>query len=219
MDIVNIESGDSGSTSPKIVKAEKNRKGKLIILGSWFVSLVGIRLLIASVLDTAWFGTVGAVALTFAAFYLALRYTPLARYSKDVNSALRDWYTKKFIFSALAISMVILSVLVFLVEFGYAYHAERLISVDRLNSDVRSFYYARMQFSSSLRTLQDQGYSDFDAFSILLASVDKSLDGYYLKAVSFILAEDIEILAFLTVFRRTRGSIFGPSRSSNTTAY
>ena len=161
-----------------------------------------------SLLDTTWVGTVGAVAITFVAFYVALRYTPLARYSKTVNLALKNWYSKKFIFPALVLSMVVLSGLVVLVEFGYAYHEDRLISIDDFDS-MSSFYSARNEFSSSLRTLLAQGYSGFDALSVLLASVDNSLDGHYLRAVSFILAEDIEILAFLALIRRYKRDIFG----------
>jgi hypothetical protein len=204
-----LESGDSVSTLPKTANIEKYRWSKLVILATWFVLLVGIRLLMGLLLNTAWIGTVGAVAITFLLFYLSLRYTPLARYSKTVNSALRDWYSKKFIFSALFASMIILSGLVFIAEFGYSFHSGKLISVDNLDANVNSFYHARMQFSSSLRALQAQGYSGFDTLAILLASVDKSLDGYYLKAVSFILAEDIEILAFLVVMKRTNRNIFG----------
>ena len=171
--------------------------------------MVGIRLVMSSLLDATWIGTVGAVAITFVAFYVALRYTPLARYSKAVNSALQNWYSKKFIFPALIFSMIILSGLVAIVEFGYAYHNERLISTDNFDS-IKSVYSARYQFSSSLRALLAQGYSGFDALSVLLASVDKSLDGYYLRAVSFILAEDIEILAFLALIRKYGRNIFGP---------
>ena len=171
--------------------------------------MVGIRLLMSSLLYATWIGTVGAVAITFVAFYVALRYTPLARYSNAVNSALQSWYSKKFIFPALIFSMIILSALVAIVEFGYAYHSERLISTDNFDS-IGSVYAARYQFSSSLRSLLAQGYSGFDAVSVLLASVDKSLDGYYLRAVSFILAEDIEILAFLALIRRYGRNIFGP---------
>ena len=170
--------------------------------------MVGIRLLMSSLLVATWIGTLGAVAITFVAFYVALRYTPLARYSKAVNSALQNWYSKKFIFPALIFSMIILSGLVAIVEFGYAYHNEQLISIDDFDS-IKSVYSARNQFSSSLRALLAQGYSGFDALSVLLASVDKSLDGYYLRAVSFILAEDIEILAFLALIRRYGRNIFG----------
>jgi hypothetical protein len=96
------------------------------------------------------------------------------------------------------------------VEFGYAFHSDKLISVDNKHHDIKAIYYARMQFSSSLRMLASQGYSGFDTTTILLASVDKSLDGNYLRAVSFILAEDIEIMAFLFVIKRFKGNIFGP---------
>jgi hypothetical protein len=43
--------------------------------------------------------------------------------------------------------------------------------------------------------------------AITLASADKSLDGYYAKVVSYMFAEDIEIMVFMLLFR-TRREIF-----------
>jgi hypothetical protein len=161
----------------------------------------------------AWIGTVGAVAIALVVFYVALRHAPFSRYANIVNSVLQDWYRKKFILPALVFSMVVLSGLMLIAEIGYSYHSDRLITVDNLDS-ISSISSARREFSSSLRTLFAQGYTGFDGIAVLLASIDKSLDGHYMRAVSFILAEDIEILAFLVAMKRTGRNIFGSQTKS-----
>jgi hypothetical protein len=51
-------------------------------------------------------------------------------------------------------------------------------------------------------------YSTIEIIAITLASADKILDGYYYtKAVSYMFAEDIEIMIFMLLFR-TRREIF-----------
>ena len=51
-------------------------------------------------------------------------------------------------------------------------------------------------------------YSTVEIIPITLASADKTLDGYYYsKAVSYMFAEDIEIMIFMLLFR-TRREIF-----------
>jgi hypothetical protein len=51
------------------------------------------------------------------------------------------------------------------------------------------------------------GYSAFELIAITLASADKNFDGYYSKVVSYMFAEDIEIMVFMLLFR-TRREVF-----------
>jgi len=155
----------------------------------------------------SWIGTVGAVAIALVIFYFAMKNPPFSRYSKIVNSVLQDWYSKKFIMPALVFSMVVLAGLMLLAEIGYAFHSDKLISVDNLES-VNSIATARREFTMSMRSLFAQGYTGFDGLAVLLASIDKSLDGHYMRAVSFILAEDIEIMAFILIMKKKGGQIF-----------
>lgn len=171
-----------------------------MILSAWFVSLVGIRVLLGFELSNIW-GTAGAVAITFAIFYLALRYTPFSRYSKSVDAVLRDWYSKRYVFYGLIVSMAVLSTLIILTEVGYAYHPDKIISIwDAKETDNLSSTHSKL--ATSVDELLGQGYSRFDALAITIASVDKSLNGHYLQSVSFILGEDVEILVFLLMIKR-----------------
>jgi hypothetical protein len=178
-----------------------HNKEKVAILVVWFASIVGIRFFLGLILSNVWIGTVGAVAITFLIFYFALRHTMLSKYSKAVNSALQSWYSKRYVLFGLITSMVVLAGLMALAEIGYLYHGDKVISIWELeNSDTLDATRARL--TGSLDSLRAQGYSQVDAMAIVLASVDKSLDGHYLQAVSFILAEDIEILAFSLLLRK-----------------
>jgi hypothetical protein len=195
--------------------AEKFRtygREKIIILALWFVCLTGIRLLLGSffAINTTWIGTTGAIGITFAAFYIALKFTPLARYSKQVNSALVSWYTTKYLLWGLVGSMIALSALIGLVEFGYSYHSASVASFEELKySSSNGYDHSAALFQkvmkSSISGTSGKQLPSIDALSILIASVDKSLDGQYVKAVSFILAEDVEILIFMIFVRRSRG--------------
>ena len=154
-----------------------------------------------------WIGTVGAVAIALVIFYFAMKHPPFSRFQKIVNSVLQEWYNKKFILPALVFSMVVLAGLMLLADIGYAYHSDKLITVEDLDS-VNSISSARREFAASMRSLLAEGYSGFDGLAVLLASIDKSLDGHYMQAVSFILAEDIEIMAFILIMKKTGGQIF-----------
>jgi hypothetical protein len=191
--------GDSTLLGSRILT--NHNKEKIAILVVWFASIVGIRFFLGLILSNVWIGTVGAVAITFLIFYFALRYTVLSRYSNAVNSALQSWYSKRYVLFGLLTSMVVLAGLMALAEIGYLYHGDKVISIWELeNSDTLDATRARL--TGSLDSLRAQGYSQIDALAIVLASVDKSLDGHYLQAVSFILAEDIEILAFSLLLRK-----------------
>jgi hypothetical protein len=51
-------------------------------------------------------------------------------------------------------------------------------------------------------------HSTVEIIAITLASADKTIDGYcYSKAISYMFAEDIEIMIFMLLFR-TRREIF-----------
>ena len=180
-------------------------KEKIAILAIWFVSLIGVRILLGFTLSNIWLGTVGAVAITFAAFYIVLKYTPFKKYSKAVNSTLCEWYHKKYVLYGLVASIAVMITLMFLIEFGYVYHANQITSLAQL--EMRSGdnnLGADDQISHSIRTLLTKGLPWGDALSIMAASVDKSLGGYYMKLVSYILAENLEIMAFLFVVKKTR---------------
>jgi hypothetical protein len=190
---------DSTLIGSRIMKNHK--KEKIAILAVWFASIVGIRFFLGLILSNIWIGTVGAVAITFAIFYFTLRYTTLSRYSNAVNSAVQSWYSKRYVLFGLLTSMVVLAGLMALAEIGYLYHSDKVISMWELeNPDTLDG--TRAQLTASLDSLRAQGYSQIDSLAIILASVDKSLDGHYLQAVSFILAEDIEILVFSLLLRK-----------------
>ena len=195
-----------------VTKAKTFGKEKVIILVIWFVSLVGTRLLLASLLalEGTWVATAGSIGIVFVLFYVTLRYTPLSRYAKTVNAALLSWFSKRYFLWGVISSMVVLSSLVFFIEFGYFYHSDELVSYEQFQgidddenlSDVIGRLLSLSPASMPVGSSQGHQYGLIDTLSIMLASVDKSLDGYYVKAVSFILAEDIEILIFMILVRR-----------------
>ena len=173
---------------------QKVSKERIIILALWFISLVGIRLLLGLELSNVW-GTTGAVGITFVVFYLVLRYTPFSKYSKAVNSALRDWYNKRYVLYGLVSSMIVLLSLMILLEIGYTFYPDKVISIWDLNDGFDGESQSRV--ATSLRGLLSEGYSGLDALAITIASVDKSLEGHYVQSISFIFSEDIEILIFM----------------------
>src|ERR1041384_4943447 len=71
---------------------------KFNVLASWFLLLISVRLALGVLLQNNWFGTFGAVAITFGVFYAALRYTPLRKFSAVIDSVLLSWYRKRFFY-------------------------------------------------------------------------------------------------------------------------
>ena len=191
----------------------KLTKERALILASWFGVLVGVRFLLGFVLENLWIGTLGAVAVTFAIFYVALKYSPLRRFRDVINSALAIWYMRKFFYITGAISMFLLASLLFLIDYGYANHSDKLITMDMSQEEFEETLrllsgdaLLTQSFSDSL-----EKYSVLDIMAITLASADKNFDGYYSKIVSFMFAEDIEIMIFLTIFRSKKEVFAAPS--------
>jgi hypothetical protein len=163
---------------------------KLAILVIWFLSLVGVRLLLGLVLSNIWIGTVGAVALTR---------TPLRKYRFAVNQILQDWYKKKYLLYSVGLSASTILGLIILIEYGYANHPAEIVSL----REITTVQGAQDHVNESVKQLTLRGYSAFDAASITAASVDKSLQGFYLKSASFVLAEHLEVMAFMLLARKS----------------
>lgn len=196
------------------------RKEKIIILAVWFAGLIGVRLLMASLfaLDGTLVATIGSIGIIFAIFYVALRFTPLSKYAGTVNSALLSWFSKRYFLWGTICSMFVLSSLIFFAEFGYHNYSKVLITFEHFESlkDGDNPFEVTQQLSSSsypmLAEIRER-YGIIGTMSILVASVDESLGGYYVKAISFILAEDVEVFIFMNLVRRSgkRGLFQGAS--------
>src|SRR6266511_6379902 len=114
------------------VQKRRFDKQKIAIIGLWFLILSSIRILLGFALKDIWIGTFGAVALTFAVFYLIVKYTPLQRYRPKVNVILSQLYRRKyFLISTITISAILASLLV-LIQFGYSYYGSNLVSINIL---------------------------------------------------------------------------------------
>jgi hypothetical protein len=187
-------------------------KERIVILASWFGVLVGVRFFLGFVLENLWIGTLGAVAITFAIFYLALRFTPLRRFRDIINSALAIWYRRKFFYMTGAISMFLLASLLFLIEYGYANYSDRLITMDMSEEEIEETLQLFSEDGQLTQSLSQglEKYSALDIMAITLASADKNFEGYYSKIVGFMFAEDIEIMIFLTIFRSRKEMFAAP---------
>lgn len=190
-------------------KGDKIGREKIAVLALWFAVLIGVRVLLGFVLHNSWVGTLGAVAITFAIFYVSLRYTTLQRYRQVINSSLNYWYRKKFFYISGIVSLVILGSILGFIEYGYANYSDRLVTVDFTQEEIgESFGALTASQQMQTRLVENlQKYSTIEIIAITLASADKSLDGYYSLAVSYMFAEDIEIMIFMLLFR-TRREIF-----------
>lgn len=184
-------------------------KDKILVLIAWFAVLFSVRILLGFVLHNTWVGTLGAVTITFAIFFVSLRYTRLQKYRELVNSSLNYWYRKKFFYISGIVSLVILGSILGFIEYGYANYSDRLVTVDFTQEEIgESFGALTASQQMQARLVENlQKYSTIEIIAITLASADKSLDGYYSLAVSYMFAEDIEIMIFMLLFR-TRREIF-----------
>jgi len=195
-----------------LLEQKKNNrvgKDKIAVLALWFVVLIAVRVLLGFVLHNVWIGTLGAVTITFAIFYITLRYTTLQKYRQLINSSLNYWYRKKFFYISGIVSLVILGGILGFIEYGYANYADRLITVDFTQQQVEESFgslTANQQMQANL-VENLRKYSPVEIIAITLASADKTLDGYYSIAVSYMIAEDFEIMIFMMLFR-TRREIF-----------
>ena len=174
---------------------KKINKQRLAIMGLWFLILSGIRILLAYALKDIWIGTFGAVGLTFAVLYLLMKYTPLERYRLKVNVILFQWYRRKyFVVSTITICTILVSLLI-LIQFGYSYYASKLVSINVFELKDKDLEKGLLPY---------RNYPFVDKIAIIVASIDRSLNGNYSKTTSFLLAEDMEMTIFVIMARRKR---------------
>lgn len=182
---------------------------KVAVLASWFVLLVGMRVLLGLALEDLWAGTLGAVVLTFAVFYALLRYTPLRRYRQLTNAVLISWYRKKFFYISGAASLVLLGSILGLIQYGHERFSDRLVAVDLAGQEVEESLRLLAANEELKGRLAEnlEAYSPLDIMAITLASTDLTFHGYYVKFISYVFAENVEIMVFLLFFR-TREDMF-----------
>jgi hypothetical protein len=187
-------------------KTERLGRNKIAVLALWFAVLIGIRILLGFALENSWIGTLGAVSITFAIFYVTLRYTTLQKYRQLINSSLNYWYRKKFFYISGIVSLIILVSILGFIEYGHANYANRLITVEFNQQEIEESFGALTASQQMQAKLVEnlQKYSPVEILAITLASADKSLNGYYSLAVSYMFAEDIEIMIFMLLFRARR---------------
>ncbi|HEU4604719.1 MAG TPA: hypothetical protein VFS46_00610 [Nitrososphaera sp.] len=197
-------------------KSDRLGKEKIAVLALWFAVLIGVRVLLGFVLENTWVGTLGAVAITFAIFYVTLRYTTLQKYRQVINSSLTYWYRKKFFYVSGIVSLILLGGILGFIEYGYANYSDRLIAVDFTQEEIEESFGALTASQQMQERLVEnlREYSTIEIIAITLASADKSLGGYYSLAVSYMFAEDIEIMIFMMLFR-TKREIFAAPRPPN----
>jgi hypothetical protein len=197
-------------------KTGERGKDKIAVLALWFAVLIGVRILLSFLLRDAWIGTLGAVGVTFAIFYVILRYTTFQKYRKLINSSLSYWYRKKFFYVSGIVSLVILGSILAFIEYGQSNYSDRLIIVDLTHEEIEESLGALTADQQMQAKLVDnlRKYSPVEIVAITLASADKSLGGYYSLTVSYMFAEDIEIMIFLMLFR-TRREIFTSPKAPN----
>lgn len=187
-------------------KGDKLGRDKIAVLALWFAVLIGVRVMLGFVLHNAWVGTIGAVGITFVIFYLTLRYTTLQKYRQVINRSLSYWYRKKFFYISGIVSLVILGSILAFIEYGYVNYSDRLISVNFSEEEIgESFGALTASQQMQARLVENlRNYSPVELLAITLASADKSLQGYYSLTVSYMFAEDIEIMIFMMLFRTKR---------------
>lgn len=187
-------------------KANRIGKDKIAVLALWFAVLIGVRVLLGFALHDTWVGTLGAVAITFAIFYVTLRYTTLQKYRQLINSSLSYWYRKKFFYISGIVSIVILGSILGFIEYGHANYADRLITMEFSQQEIEESFGALTASQQMQAKLVEnlRKFSLVEIIAITLASADKTLDGYYSMAVSYMFAEDIEIMIFMLMFRAKR---------------
>jgi hypothetical protein len=196
-------------------KDVKFTRERIAILALWFGVLIGLRVLLGFALQNIWFGTLGAVTITFVIFYAVLRYTRLQKYRQLINSSLMLWYRKKFFYISSLVSLFVLVSILGFIEYGYTNYSDRLLTIDISQEHLQrslQMLGATYQFHDSMDQLL-QKYSPVEITAIALASTDKSLGGYYSKVVSYMFAEDIEIMIFMLLFRTRREIFAAPNQT------
>jgi hypothetical protein len=194
-------------------KTDRLGKGKIAVLALWFAVLIGVRVLLGFALHDAWIGTLGAVAITFAIFYVTLRYTTLQKYRQLINASLNYWYRKKFFYVSGVVSLVVLGGILGFIEYGHANYADRLVTMDFNQQEIEESFGALTASQQMQAKLVEnlRKYSPVEIVAITLASADKTLDGYYSLAVSYMFAEDVEIMIFMMLFRARREIFSSPT--------
>jgi hypothetical protein len=85
--------------------------------------------------------------------------------------------------------------LLILIQFGYSYYASKLVSINVFELKDKDLEKGLLPY---------RNYPFVDKIAIIVASIDRSLNGNYSKTTSFLLAEDMEMTIFVIMARRKR---------------
>ena len=161
--------------------AKPPRKQRIIALASWAGLIGGIRYGFGALMPSQIFGSLGALALGFAVFYLVLNYTSFGRKYKDrFYAVMRYWYKSRgmsvFFYVMFALNIAVLSG----VEYGH-----HIFTSDQLND----------------KNLVLEGRPVDQLFGYVAAGIDNAQHGAFRWTMWLLFYEDIELIIFMLLVR------------------
>lgn len=185
------------------------------VLGLWGLSILGIRLSMLYVLPDTYLGSLGAVSIGFAVLWILMTRTRLVRFRQEIFHILTRLYRRRFIWIAIGFGIVFSVSIITLIDIGYNDYGEYVKIITEMpefkeavveGKDPEVLKDALIQTFSDPETQEAFKRFVFDENAIPItaiayASIDVAYDGWMRNMFGIILAEDLEIAAFLILFR------------------
>ncbi|HVX01592.1 MAG TPA: hypothetical protein VHA09_00400 [Nitrososphaera sp.] len=157
-------------------------KDKVIVLGCWLGIAITIRI---ALYDLHWFGSIGAIGITFLIITLFLKSKYGKKHDERFKRVLRYWFLRKFQWVSIGFTIIAILMIV-AIESGYSrygYSIEHLV-------EPSNYYRA----------------SPLNEFEFLAAYADHTSNGLLIWSSWIMVYEDAEYLTFLALVRK--GIIF-----------
>lgn len=113
--------------------AKISLKDKAVVLGCWLGIAITIRIILY---DLHWFGSLGAIAITFLIVTLFLKSKYGKKYDKRFKRVLKYWFSRKFQWFSIGFTVIAI-LMILLIDAGYArysYNIEQSIEPSRHTS-------------------------------------------------------------------------------------
>jgi hypothetical protein len=151
-------------------------RDRIVVLGCWLGIAITIRIILYNL---HWFGSLGAIGITFLIVTLFLKSKYGKKHDKRFNRVLRYWFSRKFQWASLGFLVFAIFV---------------IISIDR--------GYARFNDNIGASIEPGRHIGSLDRFAFLAAYADHSSNGVFAWTSWIIVYEDAEYLIFLILVRK-----------------
>lgn len=200
------------------LKSRSEMLETLIVFSFLFGILFPARILFVRLVGDSWIGSFGILTLIYVILIILIKKNKLGKFGKMIARQLFKIHKGKrkyFVYTNIIIATLFFGTVVFGMETAKAYYSYEVnmvlnhMETKSLVSPQDAERYVKTEFPklspnnilSSLITLIELPFTNYDLFIIVWGVADKMTDGWFLNLSIILLAEELEVVGFLIAIK------------------